>query len=210
MKKVLIIGGTGGLGSQVAELMKVKGDEFDVVAVGSSYCDIRVAQQCEQIMEIHKPDVLIDFAGINNDGFLHKENKMNVLIDTNIKGTMNLVSTVLPGMRARGYGRIVLISSVLVTNRVLGTGIYTSCKAFIDQLVKQISDENIGKGITANSLRLGYFDGGLTYKLPNPETFKEKIPLKRWGRIDELVSAIEFLINTEYCTGVNLPLTGGL
>ena len=136
--------------------------------------------------------------------------KINHLLEVNLKGSLNIASACLPYMREQGYGRIIYISSVLATHNVLGTAIYSSCKAFIDRLVKSISAENISKGITCNSIQLGYFDAGLTYKLPNPEEYKAKIPLKRWGKIDELISTIDYIINTEYLTGSNIPLNGGV
>ena len=65
---------------------------------------------------------------------------------------------------------------------------------------------------TANSLRLGYFDGGMTYKIPKTllDPIKESIGLKRFGKIEELASVIEFLIENEYVTAANIKINGGL
>lgn len=62
----------------------------------------------------------------------------------------------------------------------MGTSIYSGCKSFLDKFVKNISVENIGLGITSNSLQLGYFDEGMTYKIPdnNLASIRKSIGLK--------------------------------
>jgi NAD(P)-dependent dehydrogenase (short-subunit alcohol dehydrogenase family) len=115
-------------------------------------------------------------------------------------------------MRENEFGRIITISSVLAEKPVISTGVYSGCKGFIDSFVKTVALENASKNISCNSIQLGYFDGGLTYKIP--ETFREQvlntIPAKRWGSIHELTNLIEFLINTPYVTGTNIKINGGI
>jgi acetoacetyl-CoA reductase len=78
--------------------------------------------------------------------------------------------------------------------------------------VKTCALENAKYGVTCNSIVLGYSDGGLTYTIP--KEFLEKvvsdIPMKRLCRVDEIHRAVRFLIDTEYATGTNLVLAGGL
>jgi 3-oxoacyl-[acyl-carrier protein] reductase len=130
----------------------------------------------------------------------------------NILGNVNLLSCALPNMRNNNYGRIILISSVLVEKVTNGTSIYSASKAFIDNLVKTASSENISKGVSCNSLQLGYFDGGMAHRLPEnfAEKIKSEIGLKRFGHIEELSNVIEFIIDTEYLTGQNINISGGL
>jgi NAD(P)-dependent dehydrogenase (short-subunit alcohol dehydrogenase family) len=94
----------------------------------------------------------------------------------------------------------------------MGTSIYSSCKSFLDKFVKNISVENIGLGITANSLQLGYFDGGMTYRIPddNLSSIINSIGLKRFGKIEELSNTINFIIENEYVTGTNIKIDGGI
>ena len=93
-----------------------------------------------------------------------------------------------------------------------GTAVYSGCKAFIDNLIKTVTVENLSKGITCNSLQLGYMDGGLTYEVPEPfiTKVKESIPLKRWGTIEEIANAVKYFINTEYTSGHALKINGGM
>ena len=214
MKKVLVVGGSGGLGNQVVKLMS---SEHELTSVSSKDLDIRNIKECENFFMDKNFDVIINFAGLNYDTFIHKINSDNInniqnILDVNINGTINLVSTVLKNMRESKYGRVILISSVLSEKNVVGTGVYSSCKSFIDKFVKNVSLENIKHGVTANTIQLGYFDGGMTYRIPekNIDSIKKTIGLQRFGRIDELVKSINFLIDNEYVTGINLKIDGNL
>lgn len=218
---VAIFGGSGGLGTKLGlafEEMFFKGSfrkEWYFKFLSSRDVDIRNYETCKKFFIENEIDIVINLAGVNHDKFIHKlEQKdqylINHLLDVNLHGSVNLASACLPGMRERGFGRIIMISSVLATKNVMGTALYSSCKAFIDRFIKSISAENIGKGITANSIQLGYFDGGMTEKLPDPEKFKQEIPLKRWGTIEELADTIKYIVETQYLTGANIPLNGGL
>ena len=132
-------------------------------------------------------------------------------IDINVKGTVNIVTSCLAGMRDQLFGRIILVSSVLADHPVMSTSIYAGCKGFVDSFTKTVALENANKNINCNSLQLGYFDGGLTYKIPENfrDTIKNNIPAKRWGMIDELYNTIDYLIETGYITGQNINISGG-
>jgi acetoacetyl-CoA reductase len=224
MIRIAIFGGSGGLGQKIAEPLRLSYDidgcenidyRYETMVLSSRDVDIRDYQACKKFFEDNEINVVINLAGVNHDKFIHKLDQkdqylINHLLDVNLHGAVNIASACLPGMRERGYGRIIMVSSVLATKNVMGTALYSSCKAFIDRFIKSVSAENISKGITANSIQLGYFDGGMTDRLNDPEKFKQEIPLKRWGTPQELVEAIEFIIRSEYLTGVNLPLNGGL
>lgn len=213
MKKMLIIGGTGGLGSKVAKSI----NGYDITVIGSKDLDIRNAVDCETYFNQNKFDVVVNFAGVNYDSLIHKltsENEKDVehLLDVNVKGTINIISSCLKSMRENKYGRIIFISSVLAEKMVIGTGMYSACKSFIDRFIKNVSAENIKYGITANTIQLGYFDGGMTYRIPEEylEGIKKSIGLQRFGKIEELVSTINYFVDNEYVTGINLKIDGNL
>jgi NAD(P)-dependent dehydrogenase (short-subunit alcohol dehydrogenase family) len=154
-------------------------------------------------------------SGYNHDGILHKIsnfNEIDKMIDINIKGSINLILSALPNMREQEYGRIIMMSSVLTKKVTKGTALYSGGKAFIDNLIKTASAENIGKGVTCNSIQLGYFDGGMCHRLPEKfvEPIKQSIGLKRWGSSKELYQTVDYLIETEYITGQNINISGGL
>jgi NAD(P)-dependent dehydrogenase (short-subunit alcohol dehydrogenase family) len=178
------------------------------------FIDVTDFKQVNEFFSINTIDIVINLTGYNFDAFTHKINtdQLNKQIDVNIKGTVNVVSSCLNNMRQQQFGRIILVSSVLADHPVISTSIYAGCKGFVDSFTKTVALENAGKNINCNSLQLGYFDGGLTYKIPESfrDTIKNNIPSKRWGTIDELYNTIDYLIETGYITGQNINISGGI
>jgi len=214
MKKILIVGGSGGLGSKLTELLK---DFYDVTSISSKELDIRNFNDCQFYFTNNKFDVVLNLAGLNYDTMIHKIDmntidKIDDMIDVNIKGAINLTSSCLKFMRENKFGRIIHISSILSEKNIIGTSVYSSTKSFLDKFVKNVSLENIKYHITANTIQLGYFDGGMTYKIPETiiNEIKKDIGLNRFGSIEELFNTIQFIISNEYVTGINLKIDGGL
>ena len=148
---IAVIGATGGLGEAIAQ--ECEFDGHNVIRLGSKDLDVRDFRACQKFFNENLINVVINASGVNHDKFVHKLGQedqylINHLLEVNLKGSINVASACLPGMRDRGYGRIIYISSVLSTHNILGTALYSSCKAFIDRLVKSISAENISKGVT--------------------------------------------------------------
>lgn len=211
MKTVALFGASGGLGSQLLPLLETK---YNVIGISSSLIDVTDFKQVNEFFSINNIDIVINLTGYNFDAFAHKINtdQLDKQIDVNIKGTVNVVSSCLNNMRQQQFGRIILVSSVLADHPVMSTSIYAGCKGFVDSFTKTVALENAGKNINCNSLQLGYFDGGLTYKIPETfrDTIKNNIPAKRWGTIDELYNTIDYLIETGYITGQNINISGGI
>ena len=214
MKTVALFGGTGGLGSQLAPLLQ---EVYNVIVVGSKQVDVTNYDNVKTFFSDNEIDIVINLSGYNYDSFLHKYtedsySEIQKQIDINIKGTINVTSCALPQMRERQYGRVILLSSVLADHPVISTSIYSGCNGCVDSFTKTVALENIGKNVTCNSLQLGYFDGGLTYKIPESfrEVVKNNIPAKRWGSIRELYNTIDYLIKTPYLTGQNINISGGI
>jgi NAD(P)-dependent dehydrogenase (short-subunit alcohol dehydrogenase family) len=214
MKIIALFGGTGGLGNQIQSFLKT---DYNIISIGSKHVDITNYQIVKNFFDNNNIDIVINLSGYNYDSFMHKydQNNMheiNKQININILGTINIVSSCLFKMRAKKFGRIILASSILADHPVISTAIYSGCKGFIDSLTKTVAIENASKNITCNSIQLGYFDGGLTNKIP--QSFKENlinnIPIKRLGKIEELANTINYLINTEYITGQNINISGGI
>jgi len=159
-------------------------------------------------------DVVVNAAGISIDGFAHKltPEAWRSVIDTNLSGSFNLVRAVLPSMRANKYGRIILLTSVVFQSPVMGTLAYSASKAGLVGLVRTVDLENARMKITCNCVALGYFDAGMLYRIPEQlrEQIRMKIPLERFGRIEELTKTVDYLINTEYITGQVISVNGGL
>ncbi len=213
-KKMLIIGGTGGLGLNMTNMFS---KHYDVTSLGSKDLDVTNFRALDAFFHVNTFDVILNLSGLNYDSFLHKYDEDTMYeaykqIDVNVKGNVNLLATSLPMMRENKFGRVIILSSVLSEMTVVGTSVYSASKAFIDSVVKTASAENLSKGITCNSIQLGYFDAGMAHRLPKKisDTVKSKIPLKRFGTMQELHDTIEFLINTEYVSGTAIKIDGGV
>lgn len=212
--EVAVIGGSGGLGQKICDLIYY-GYEF--IPHSSKEIDVTDIVSCENFFNFLHPDirVVINLAGFNYDCKSYKINQDNHehlkrIVDVNAMGCVNVISAALPGMIQRRYGRIINISSILSEINIPGTSVYSASKAFIDKFVQTSALEVANNGVTINSIQLGYFDAGLTHKLPDRETAKQTIPMKRFGRIEELITTIQFLIQQPYITGTNIKLAGGL
>jgi NAD(P)-dependent dehydrogenase (short-subunit alcohol dehydrogenase family) len=185
-----------------------------------SYCkvDIRNYQEVEKTVTsiISNSDnlTLINCAGINYNAFAHKSDpeKWKSIIETNLIGTYNLIRSVLPKMREINHGRIINFASVLAVKGTPGVSAYAATKSAFVGLSKSISIENANKNITINNINLGYTVLGVIREVP--DKFKKKlmneIPMKRLCNPDEILSTVNYLINTGYITGESININGGL
>lgn len=214
MKKIVVFGGTGGVGQKLIPFLEQK---YQVTALGSKNVDVTSFEELKNFFTDHEFDIVLNMSGLKYDVFLSKiseedQKSINDMIDVNIKGNINIVSTCLPKMIEKKYGRIISISSVFSELNVPKNSIYCATKAFIDRFISNANKENIKYGITCNSIQLGYWDGGMCHRVEEKyqEMAKEKIGLKRWGSIEELYNTVNYIVDNEYVCGVNLRIDGGL
>ena len=111
-------------------------------------------------------DIVINLAAKNVDSFIHKYDTDSVLdqLDVNVLGSLNILSSCLPYLRKKKFGRIILASSILASKPEFGTSVYAASKSFCESLVRSCALENSSLGITCNAMQLGYFDAGLTHR----------------------------------------------
>ena len=214
MKNIIVFGGSGGVGSQLIPLLKEK---YNVVSLSSKDVDVTNFKQVKDFFDLYVADVVLNFSGLKYDAYLSKISESDIeeiekMIDVNVLGNVNILAGCLPHMREKGWGRVILISSVFSEMNVPKNSVYCASKAFVDRLAQNANKESIRAGVTCNSIQLGFWDGGMCYRVPADiqERAKNKIGLKRWGSIEELYNTIEFIIENEYVAGTNLRIDGGL
>jgi NAD(P)-dependent dehydrogenase (short-subunit alcohol dehydrogenase family) len=212
MRNVLFFGGSGGIGQRLQESLHSVDGKF--VSLSSSQCNVRDEVAVRSVMDENPPGVIIYLSGVNSDGLIHKQNWGQVYnqVQVNAVGFVNVLRHATPFMREERFGRVIYISSVLSNKSIPGTGIYSATKAFGDSIVKTYALENAKYGITANSIQLGYFEGGLTEKVPEKimKSVLEKVPAKRLGTGLELADLVTYLVDNPFMNGANIPLTSGL
>jgi 3-oxoacyl-[acyl-carrier protein] reductase len=128
----------------------------------------------------------------------------------NLWTAFHVTRAALPGMIDRGYGRIVMVSSVTgpISTNPNDAG-YGAAKAAMDGLMRSIALETAGAGITCNSVQPGWIRTGS--QLPEEETAGRHTPVGRSGTPEEVAHAIAFLASEEasYVTGATLVVDGG-
>jgi 3-oxoacyl-[acyl-carrier protein] reductase len=211
MKKILLVGGTGGLGSKI---VKNFDNKFKCISVGSKVCNVMDEIMVSNYIDSIDFDIVIYLSVKNINGLIHRQTNesINQQLNVNISGFLNVLRSCTPKLREKGYGRIIYLSSILSKKPIKGAGIYAASKSFCESIVRTYALENASYGITANAIQLGYFDVGLIKEVPKHilDNVIDTIPQKRLGKSDEITSLIETIIDTEYINGVVLTMAGGL
>jgi len=234
-KTALVTGGTRGIGKAISLSLKDAGytvvanyagnDEAakaftDETGIATYKWSVADADACAAGIakveaEVGPIDILINNAGITRDGFMHKmeTEQWNAVIDTNLNSLFYMTKPVLEGMRARGFGRVVNISSINGQAGQLGQTNYSAAKAGVHGFTKALAQEVARKGITVNTIAPGYINTDMVAAVPEKvlEGIISKIPVGRLGEADEIAQAILYLCgpNSGFITGSCLSINGG-
>ncbi len=237
MARVAVVtGGTRGIGAAISEALKNAGykvvandhpmakDQADaftkqtgIPAVLFDVSDFEATKTgMAEIEKAHGPvEVLVNNAGITRDGFLHKmtEKQWDEVIGVNLKSVFNTCRQVVEGMRTRGFGRIVNISSINGVAGQAGQTNYSATKAAVIGFSKALAQEGAAKGITVNVIAPGYVATEMVKKIA-PEILEQivaKIPVKRLGEVTEIARTVAFLVSDEagFITGSTFNVNGG-
>ncbi len=161
-------------------------------------------------------EVLVNNAGITRDGMLHKMGQENwqAVIRTNLDSAFNLTRSVIEGMRARGFGRIITISSINGQKGQMGQANYSAAKAGVIGFTKAVAQENAFKGITANIIAPGYIGTEMVRAVPEDVLNTKiipQIPVGRLGEPEEVARCVVFLAadGAGFITGSTLSANGG-
>jgi acetoacetyl-CoA reductase len=232
----LVTGGTRGIGAAISRHLKEAGYSVAANYAGNDEAanafkadtgipvfkfDVSNAAACESGIkavadELGPVDVLVNNAGITRDGTFHRMNfdQWSQVIRTNLDSMFTCTRPVIEGMRDRGFGRIILISSVNGQKGQLGQTNYAAAKAGVVGFAKALALENASKGITVNVIAPGYIATEMVQAVPE-EVLKTKIlpliPVGRLGEADEIARAVVFLAADDagFITGSTLTANGG-
>jgi len=162
-------------------------------------------------------DILINNAGVNIRGTVDQLNEADwdSVVNTNLKGPFLVARAVGPGKVKRGWGRVVNLGSILGSVALPGRAPYASSKAGVINLTRVMALEWAGTGVTANAICPGPFATEMNLPLLNDpvkyQEFVKKIPMGRWGELDEIAGAAVFLSSpgSSFITGSALYVDGG-
>jgi len=225
--KILITGASGGIGSFIMKRFIAEGEEvfgtyntstpsffekyFTKVDIVN---DHEIRNWIEAVVQHGDQIVLINCAGVSYNALAHKADKIEWkrVIEVNLIGAFNVIYALLPFMRECNYGRIINFSSVVAQKGIPGTSAYAASKAGIWGLTKSIAAENAKRGITINSLNIGYFNLGMISEIPEEilSGIVNMIPVQKLGDPENIFQAVNFLIKADYVNGTSVDINGGL
>jgi acetoacetyl-CoA reductase len=231
----MVTGGTRGIGRAICERLKADGmkvaagyagneeaarqcaEELGVMIVKGN---VGVFEDCGKAVaaveaELGPIDVLVNNAGITRDGFFHKmtPQQWSDVIRVNMDSVFNMTRHVIEGMRERGWGRIINISSINGQKGQIGQTNYSAAKAGMIGFTKALALENARKGVTVNCIAPGYIDTEMVAQVPQNvlDGIIAQIPVGRLGKGEEIADMVAFLAGEHagYVTGSTLSLNGG-
>jgi NAD(P)-dependent dehydrogenase (short-subunit alcohol dehydrogenase family) len=230
MRRVLVTGGTSGIGAGIASAFVAEGTR--VWATGATAAEVDAAMAARPAVEhrvldvrdgdavsalvqsLGELDVVVNCAGVINRGTEHEAEAFARTVDINLNGTMRVCAAARPGLVAR-RGCIVNTASML---SFFGGGLvpgYSASKGGVAQLTKSLAIAYAVDGIRVNAVAPGWIATPLTQALQDDPARSAPIlartPLGRWGTPEDIAGPVLFLCSpaARFVTGVVLPVDGG-
>jgi len=220
MRTAIITGAESGIGAAVAERFRnagIKVYSLDMAASADFQVDVSNSDQVNQaVAEIGFIDILMNSAGItgpNTPLIQTTDADWNRTIAINLNGTFNTCRAVVPGMVAKGWGRIVNIASIAGKEGNPNLSAYSASKAAVIGLTKSLGKELATTGVLVNAITPAFIQTPMNVNTTE-ETLKymiSKIPMNRVGEVEEVAALISWLASEEcsFSTGAVFDISGG-
>ena len=223
-KTAIVTGGAAGIGAAIVERFRAEGTNVVIFDLnGEKKVDITDYEAVKQaVAAAGQVDILVNNAGWDTfRPFLKTDPAFwQKIIGLNLVGVLNMMHCVLPGMVARGAGKVVSVASDAGRVGSSGEAVYSACKGGIIALTKTLARELATKGVRLNAVCPGMTQTNLLAELMkgagNPEklaeAYRRAVPVGRLGRPEDIPGAILFLASddAEFITGQTLSVSGGL
>lgn len=205
--------------AQVEELLDaIQKDGGEAIAIQADVSKEEEAKKLieEAVKHFGRLDVLVNNAGITKDNLLMRmsEADFDTVLDTNLKGTFFCTKHASSIMLKQRSGKIINISSVVGVTGNIGQANYAASKAGVIGLTKAAARELASRGITVNAVAPGFIATDMTDALSDKvrEATLEHIPLKRYGKVEEVAGVVGFLASeaADYITGQVILVDGGM
>ncbi len=234
-RNAIVTGGTRGIGAAIAQRLKDQGCNVAATYAGNDEAaskfkdetginvykwDVGDYEACKGgVAEIEKEqgptDILVNNAGITRDGFFHKmaPQQWNDVIRADLDSVFNMTHQVFPGMRERGFGRIINISSINGQKGQAGQTNYSAAKAGMIGFTKALAQEGARKGVTVNAVAPGYIETDMVAAMDEKvlQSIVAQVPVGRLGTAEEIGDCCAFLAGDQagFITGAVISANGG-
>ncbi len=238
MKRALVTGGSGGIGSAIARQLagdgcyvyihantglkkaqalsdeiNASGGQSTALAFDISDRDATLAA-LENALEAGAVQILVNNAGIHDDAVFPgmSQRQWHDVINVSVNGFFNVTQPLMMPMIRTRWGRIVNISSLSAITGNRGQVNYSAAKGALNSATKSLALEVASRGITANAVAPGIIatpDIGDSF---DDNTIKQMVPMKRAGQPEEVAHLVGFLCSDEsaYITGQVISINGGI
>ena len=234
-RTALVTGGSRGIGAAISKALKDAGYSVAASYAGNDEAAAKFTEEtgiktykwnvadyeaskagiAQVEADLGPVDIVVANAGITRDAPFHKmtPDHWQQVIDTNLTGVFNTVHPVWPGMRERGFGRVIVISSINGQKGQFAQVNYAATKAGDLGIVKSLAQEGAAKGITANAICPGYIATDMVMAVPEKvrEAIIGQIPAGRLGEPEEIARCVAFLASDDagFINGSTLSANGG-
>ena len=236
-KRALITGASGGIGSEIAESLHLKGATVTLSGTRERALDALASKLGERVHVVvgdlssvkdsqylldatnnsmGEINILVNNAGITKDKLAMRmtDEDWQLVLEVNLGAVFRLSRGCLRSMIKRRWGRIVNITSVVGASGNSGQANYAAAKAGTTGMTRAIAAEVASRGITVNCVAPGYIVTPMTDSLDNSqkESLLTMIPIGRLGKPKDVAACVSFLASDEaaYVTGQTLHVNGGM
>ena len=228
MSLALVTGGNRGIGLAISERLRADGhqvvvacrtgvaDGFDCVQMDVSDPASIVSAISSTEAEFGPVSVLVANAGMTADTLLMRmsDEDIDVVLNTNLAGSIRLARQVLKSMLKARSGRIIMVGSVVGLLGSAGQVNYSASKAGLIGAARSLAREVGSRGITVNVVAPGFVNTDMTAELGDDRRAEilKAVPLARYAEPAEVAGVVSFLAGPDggYVTGAVVPVDGGL
>lgn len=236
-KTAIITGASRGIGEAIAYKLASMEANIAIIYAGNKEAAENVQKNCEQNFgvkaiayncdvanfnmvketiskikaDFNSVHILVNNAGVTRDGLIAmmSEENFDKVIDTNLKGTFNMIRHSVGLFLREKEGCIVNISSISGIMGNAGQANYSASKAGVIGLTKSVARELASRNIRCNAVAPGFIKTQMTESLINDGLLKS-IPLGDVGAVEDVADAVAYLVEAKYVTGEVIRVDGGM